>query len=136
MHELVGWFDKLYILNSKVLLRCSDYGHMFESSCQACPIPFNLSKIKQKKSIQNLPRKSEGEAANPLAAAAAKWPRCKPGCCSMAGTLCGRIGLAAALELELELGEAGESAPLRFRPKPIPFAGSPFWWLLLPVLQL
>lgn len=53
----------------------------------------------------------------------------------MAGTLCGRIGLAAALELELELGEAGESAPLRFRPRLIPLAGSPFWWLW-PLLQL
>lgn len=49
----------------------------------------------------------------------------------MAGTLCGRMGLAAALELEFEFGEAGDSAPLLFRPKLMPFEVSPFWLPLL-----
>jgi len=51
----------------------------------------------------------------------------------MAGTLCGRMGLAAALELEFELGEAGDSAPLLFSPKLMPFGVSPFWLPLLPM---
>lgn len=60
----------------------------------------------------HLPRKSEGEAANPVAAAAAKCPKCKPGCWSTAveGIVrCGLNGLVA-VELELELSEAGDSA--------------------------
>uniref|UniRef100_A0A1B0A4B2 Uncharacterized protein n=1 Tax=Glossina pallidipes TaxID=7398 RepID=A0A1B0A4B2_GLOPL len=48
--------------------------------------------------------KSECEAAKPVAAAAAKCPKCKPGCCSIGGLV--------AAELEFELGEAGESEPL------------------------
>lgn len=74
-----------------------------------------------------LPKKSDGEAANPVAAAAAKWPKCNPGCCNMAGTRCGRIGLVAA-ELELELGEAGESE--RFVPP------MTIWLVLLLLLLL
>ncbi|KAI9586291.1 hypothetical protein GQX74_002138 [Glossina fuscipes] len=49
-------------------------------------------------------KKSECEAAKPVAAAAAKCPKCKPGCCSIGGLV--------AAELEFELGEAGESEPL------------------------
>jgi hypothetical protein len=46
--------------------------------------------------INRLPKKSE-VAPNPLAAAAAKCPKCNPEWCNIAGTRCGLIGLDVVL---------------------------------------